>query len=329
MKIVVGASTPETISERIDVGADEVFCGYIPEYWLDEFQFFMSPGRRWGPMSSMTNLDGLNAAVAAAHDLGKKFSLTLNAQNITKGQLAVIERLIEELKTTDVDHLIVSDIALLRVLRRTWRDIPIHLSTGGTVFNANSAAFFQDLGVNRIIFPRALKLTDAYDIADAYPEMEFEIFTSHSRCLNIDGFCYFEHMIVYMSNEAPPFMNFSMCNIDYDIGVLSAQSLSAAESARIRQNMQQKWRFSSNPKTCRACDMFDCANHNIRYLKIPGRDCNSADKRTMMQQEISFLRRLTDSLDTFPNSSAYQSFAQDQFHQTFREKCTLHGPYCL
>lgn len=329
MKIVVGASTPDTITERIEAGADEVFCGYIPEYWLDEFQFFMSPGRRWGPMSSMTDLDDLDAAIVAAHALGKKFSLTLNAQNITKNQLKIIDRLIGELKTTKVDHLIVTDIGLLCHLSKTWGDIPIHLSTGGTVFNIDSVAFFKDLGISRVIFPRALKLTDAYRIADAYPDMEFEIFTSNSRCLNIDGFCYFEHMIVYTSNEASPFMNFSMCNIDYDIGVLSSENLETEETERIRRNMRDKWRFSSNPKTCRACDIFDCSNHNIRFLKIPGRDCNSADKRNMMTQEISFLRGLVNEVEGYSTAGEYQTFAQSQFRQAFKEKCRPNGPYCL
>jgi putative protease len=139
--------------------------------------------------SSEMSMDDLVTGVNEAHAKGVKVYAAINtfARN---ADLKLAKKIIPELAAIGIDALIISDPGMLRLIRNSVPQLPVHLSTQANTTNVEAVRFWRDQGVRRIILARELTLNEIGEIAAAILEMELEIFVHGAMCMAYSGRCY-------------------------------------------------------------------------------------------------------------------------------------------
>lgn len=156
-------------------GADAVYAGQ-PRYSLRVRN------------NEFNKLENLEAGIAEAHALGKKFFI---ASNIAPHNDKVRSYLrdIEVVINMGPDALIMSDPGLIMMVREKWPDMPIHLSVQSNAVNWATVKFWQSQGLTRVILSRELSLDEVEEIKQRCPDMEIEVFVHGALCIAYSGRC--------------------------------------------------------------------------------------------------------------------------------------------
>lgn len=181
-------------------GADAVYLG-IPDFSLrvriNDF-----------------DLAGIALAVKEAHEKGKKVYVTVNifAHNNHLKKLPIY---LKKLKALKINALIVSDPGILNLIKKTWPQAEIHLSTQANCTNLEAVKFWAQQGVKRIILGREVTLKEIKEIKKAVPKMELEYFVHGAMCMAYSGRCFLSKLFVDRSGNlgdcAQP------CRWEYDV----------------------------------------------------------------------------------------------------------------
>lgn len=329
-------------------GATEVYGGVMSKIWQKTYSNVASPNRREWRVSSMYDFDELQKTVEATHAGGARFFLTLNAL-YTEKQFPQIEEQVRAASEIGVDALIVADIGLLLKLPAMGWKGDIHISTGGTTFNSETAAFYRDLGARRVILPRQNRVAEMTSIAKACPGLEIECFILNRGCKNIDGFCTFQHgvnevhiplwwnipkklhMDYYVLNllrrlprswrralsRTKRITSDSACFLSYDFDIRSKSS--TPERCRILEdNLEENFNLFNGFDTCGACALFDLVPAGICSVKIVGRS-NPLSKKL---RDVRFLRSCLDYLAvTAPARHEYTGFVKRLYKKNYGFAC--------
>lgn len=175
----------------IHYGADAVYGG-IKNFSLRE---------------GATNFDfeELKNAVEYAHNKGKKFYLTLNIFFHEK-DLHEFKSIVKDIIDTEVDALIVSDIGIVHYLREKYPEVPLHISTQANSLNSETVAFYEKLGIKRVVLARELTLEEIRIIREK-SSIELETFVHGAMCIAYSGRCllsnYFTNPSLYRPGKKP------------------------------------------------------------------------------------------------------------------------------
>ncbi len=153
-------------------GADAVYIG----------------AKNFGLRSAAGNftINQIKEALKTSHNNKKKIYLVVNTL-IHDDEIPHLKKFINEIKSLDIDALIISDAGVLDIVK-SETDFEIHLSTQASAVNYESAKFWGDLGVKRIILGREASLKEAYEIFDR-SGLDIEIFIHGSMCMSYSGKC--------------------------------------------------------------------------------------------------------------------------------------------
>ncbi len=100
-----------------------------------------------------------------------------------------LEQSLEYLSCYPFDAFIISDIGILRILRKHFPDIPLHLSTQANCLNLEAAKMYRDLGFRRVIMGREASLSDIGEIKQKADDLEIEVFVHGAMCIAYSGRC--------------------------------------------------------------------------------------------------------------------------------------------
>ncbi|MCQ2398846.1 MAG: U32 family peptidase [Sphaerochaetaceae bacterium] len=147
----------------------------------------------------------------------KSFSLRTNARNFDYSQADEIRRIkekygkklyctcniffhekdivklkseLEEMRHYPFDAFIISDIGILELMKSSFPDAQMHLSTQANCINASSAKLYSQMGFDRIILGRETPLEDIKKIRDANPQLGIEAFVHGAMCMAYSGRCF-------------------------------------------------------------------------------------------------------------------------------------------
>lgn len=138
------------------------------------------------------NAQELRAARGQCRDAGTGFYYCCNAFP-RQSRLAVAEAALHEAAALAPDAFIIGDAGMLRLARRLFPHIPVHLSTQANTCNAESAAFWADQGVSRVNLARELSLPEIWRmrrvLRQSCPDLELECFVHGAQCLALSGQC--------------------------------------------------------------------------------------------------------------------------------------------
>jgi len=193
-RIAVPFVSKEEIEPLRKAGADELYCGYVDEESERLWPIFFHSINRRGKGASFEDFATFKDALKEADRYSLPVYVTMN-WHYTPEQYPWLIKTIEKIsKLRGVKGLIITDIGLLLTLRKIGYEKEIHISTGGTCFNSNTADFFSSLGASRIILDRQLTAKETIDlISQKRSKIDVEIFVFYTACLFIDGYCNFFH----------------------------------------------------------------------------------------------------------------------------------------
>jgi len=185
----------EDIRKLINAGADEFYCGIVPEDWSAKYGYQISTNRREFRGNNFVSFKTLARVVEEIHSLGKEVFVTFNANYYVDRMYAQLFSYLKQLQTMKVDGLIVGDLGLILALEKKEIDIPLILSGEAGVYNSEALDFFRKFNLRRVIFPRHLSSGEIVDMVNDCPEPrpEFEVFLKNQRCPFNSNVCTTSH----------------------------------------------------------------------------------------------------------------------------------------
>ncbi|MBR0379836.1 MAG: U32 family peptidase [Mogibacterium sp.] len=131
-------------------------------------------------------------AINYAHAHGVKVYMTINTL-VNDGELARAFEYCNYIYGTGVDGVIIQDFGLARLLRKYLPDLPLHLSTQGTLYNTEAADTVSKLGFSRVVPARELSLAEITELAghcrSLDDPMDVEVFVHGALCMCYSGQC--------------------------------------------------------------------------------------------------------------------------------------------
>lgn len=312
MKIVAPISKAEELEPVLEAGADEVFFGMVPPEWTRQFGISTVSRRLFGNIKEYAEMQWI---ISTTHAAGKQSMLTLNAQHYTEPQMRCLIELARRFAGEGGDALILADPALLMVVAELDLGIRIHLSSIAACRNSESARFFAELGVDRVIFPRYLKLDEIRDMAAALPQMEFEAFILNDGCIYEEGVCHTVHL--------PQQYGGPICMDAYQYSFYRSDGQridKAAQQALLQNEADYKewtwYKFSCGFSTseqgytfgpCGLCAISRLAEDGVTAIKIAGREAPLARKL----KSIQLVRSVRDRVAAGETAQAVYDYASN------------------
>lgn len=154
-------------------GADAVYVG----------------GKQFSLRSRASNfsMEDLEYITGFAHEHGAKLYVTVNMVFHDEDVIGIREYLLD-LERIGVDAIIVSSIAIIKLVQKIAPKLEAHVSTQISTVNSGAVQFFKDEGAKRVVLGRECSMEDIEQIAlrDIVP---LEVFIHGGMCSNYSGRC--------------------------------------------------------------------------------------------------------------------------------------------
>lgn len=286
-RIVCGVSAltpPQDLAALLALGVDEVFVGYLPPGWLARFGAEVSPNRRYEVPRQIGDLEALRRVARACRDAGARLSVTLNDHTYAPAARARLADVVDAAAEVGASSLIVADPALAAELAATLSGrLSLIASTEAGVYNVETARWWADLGVERIIFPRELRLSEmaAITAALAGRGVAFEAFVAREFCVNSSAYCFASHGYGLRAH---------LCHAHTSARLVAIDTGAARDLSAVPPGWSAAADFlaaASDLHRCGLCAVEPLLAMGVRYLKVPGRSSSA----------LAALRRLRTFLD--------------------------------
>ncbi len=176
MELLAPAGNTEKLEVVYRYGADAAYIG-LSSFSLRRRADNVDPGNPSELAAELIRIKGR-----------RKLYGTLNIY-FQERDLARLEEQIDNIAALPLDALIISDIGVLPLIRRSMPNMELHLSTQANCTNSEAARLYHDLGFTRIVPARELSLNEIDAIKHAVPEVELELFVHGAMCLAYSGRC--------------------------------------------------------------------------------------------------------------------------------------------
>jgi len=189
VKILSPVDSSSEVEILIENGADELYGGYVPDFWEKKFGPVVSINRRSYREASIRDFREFDAVLEKCWKKDVPFFLALNAPQFPEEDYDTIIDFARECIKLGVSGFIVSDPALLLRFSRENLGVEIHASTLLNTFSLATVKFLEKLGVNRVILPRELSIREMCDLAARSGRVRLEAIVLRGKCPNIEGVC--------------------------------------------------------------------------------------------------------------------------------------------
>ncbi len=307
MKILSPVDRLSEVRELASLGAGEFYGGFVTSEWEERFTLAASANRRSFPEAQIRGESTLRDIVAAAHDEGATFALTVNSPFYSREQIDPLVDIIDRALRAGVDSLIVADTGFILEARERWPEVPLHLSSLAEVANRAAVAFYRNLGIERIALPRHLTLLDIERLVRGSPDMKFDVFILYGQCANAEGFCTFSH-------DHP--RRVWPCVQDYRIEQAGVGGGSEGRAPALCGQML--WGGLNRGEACGLCGLHDLHRVGIEGLKIVGRGTSPERKRWAVGTLAALIGLLESGK---PGREAFLRKAKEIYRREFPRGC--------
>ena len=182
IELLAPAGDLEKLKIAVEYGADAVYFG----------------GEMFSLRAGAGNLsfDEMVEGIDFAHERGVRAYLTVNifAHNNDIEPLRVY---LEKIKDIGIDAYLVSDPGVFSLIKEIIPEAEIHLSTQANMTNYQTAMFWYNLGVRRIVLARELSFKEIAELkAKCPPDLEFEAFVHGAMCISYSGRCLLSNFMI-------------------------------------------------------------------------------------------------------------------------------------
>lgn len=318
MKILSPLDSAAEVDVLVDAGAGEFYCGLLDERWHESYPV-ISLNRRPAGKGHFRSFVDLAEAVRRAHARGVSVYFTLNEHYYTDEQYTLLWHYIDGALAAGIDAFIVTDFGLIAALQERNYQVPLHCSTGTTVFNRRSFNFFKELGVVNITLPRHLSVEELRGLSAHAEGVGVTVFILNSRCVNIDGFCTFQHGLA--GREILP-MYRNACMLPFQVSGFrlnesgQAQVLPVDSPQVQRQKLWERVHVDDHP--CGVCALFDLYDMGIGSVKIVGRG-NPLERKLKDVKFVSGL--ISDVQQDSEDRGRFLQHAREQYGIVYGRQC--------
>ena len=143
--------------------------------------------------------DNLRRAIDYAHERNVKVYITLNTL-IKERELGKAFDYACDLYDAGADAVILQDMGLARLIHKHLPDLHMHLSTQGTVYNAQALDLVREMGFQRVVPARELTLAEIENLCAAArggssSPIEIEVFVHGALCMCYSGQCQMSRLL--------------------------------------------------------------------------------------------------------------------------------------
>lgn len=157
----------------LESGADSVYIG----------------GQTFGmdTISNKFSMEDLREGINFAHERNKKVYVTISLLPHNNDFIKLEEYLLN-LNEIKVDGLILCEPGTLEIVRQVVPNMKIHMGIQANIYNYETAKFYYDLGVKRVVMAKELSLKDIIDIRKNAPlDLEIEAFVHGPMVMSYSG----------------------------------------------------------------------------------------------------------------------------------------------
>ncbi|MDD5926985.1 MAG: U32 family peptidase [Firmicutes bacterium] len=182
MELLAPAGDLEKLKIAVLYGADAVYFGG------ELFSLRAGAG-------NMT-MDEMKEGICFAHERGVKCYLALNifAHN---EDIIPLKEYLTAIKNLCIDAFIASDPGIIALIQEIIPGAEIHLSTQANMTNYQTAEFWYNMGVKRIVLARELTFKEIKEMREKTPsDLEFEAFVHGAMCISYSGRCLLSNFMI-------------------------------------------------------------------------------------------------------------------------------------
>lgn len=167
------AKNLEGLKIAIESGADAVYIG----------------GQTFGmnTISHRFSMEELQEGINFAHERNKKVYVTISLLP-HNNDFDKLEEYLLKLNEMKVDALILCEPGTLEIVRKVIPNMKVHMGRQANIYNYETAKFYYDLGVKRVVIAKELALKDIIEIRKNSPlDLEIEAFIHGSMVMSYSG----------------------------------------------------------------------------------------------------------------------------------------------
>ena len=311
MDIVTPLSSIDNYEELVKVGADEFYCGVVPNEWLTNFNNSMPLNRREYMLSC--NISTLSSMEILKRKIDKykvPVKITLNSHFYNKDQYGILMNYIKTLMKIGFSTFIIADISLIIYLRQSGIDCNIHLSSEVSEINSEVIAFFEQFDISRYIFTRKNSIEDIRQCTkNCKTNAEFEAFILNELCAYTGSFCNTIHCDE-MEN---------MCKVPYKI-VLQNSDSEKFQKVNRALNLINKVRISDikishdddyklGNTGCGICKIKELDMAGVTHLKVVGRN----KELKYLKEDIRNVKAIINSMKDYEDYSLFAKEIKEKY----------------
>lgn len=132
-------------------------------------------------------------AIKYAHIYGVKVYITVNTL-IYEEEVDTFINYVDFLYQNNVDALIIQDLGMLDLVRKTYPDLELHASTQMHIHNKEGVLLAKSLGVKRVVLARETPIDKIKHIKENV-DMQLEVFIHGALCISYSGECLMSSLI--------------------------------------------------------------------------------------------------------------------------------------
>jgi putative protease len=234
-------------------GADAVYAGQ-PAFSLR------------GRENGFKTVADLGEGIREAHALGKLFFVASNLFP-HNAKVGPFQRALSEIIEQGPDALIMADPGMIAWVRHEFPKVPVHLSVQSHALNWITCKFWHDLGVERVILARELKLREITEIREQVPGLELEVFVHGAVCMASSGRCMISNYMEYRDANQGNCNN--ACRFPFELTATSPD-LPPGESIRVTEDEHGTYLFNARD-LCALPILEQVVASGVQSLKIEGR----------------------------------------------------------
>ncbi|MBQ6720798.1 MAG: U32 family peptidase [Clostridia bacterium] len=159
-------------------GADAVYLGYTA--------FSARAG------AGNFSREELAEAIRFAHLRHMRVHVTVNIL-MKDAELPELLEVLKLLRDLHADALLIQDLGALRLIRKRFPELPVHISTQMAIHNRTGVRWCRSMGAGRVVLARECSL-DEIRLCCREP-VEIEVFGHGAQCVAASGLCLFSSMV--------------------------------------------------------------------------------------------------------------------------------------
>ena len=179
MELLSPAGDFESLKAAILGGCDAIYLG----------------GKLFGARAFSNNFNNeeLIEAIKYAHLYGVKVYVTVNTL-IYENEVDKFMDYVDFLYKNNVDALIIQDIGMMDLVRKTYPLLELHASTQMHIHNLEGVKLIENLGLKRVVLARETPIELIEEIKKN-TNIELEVFVHGALCISYSGQCLFSSLI--------------------------------------------------------------------------------------------------------------------------------------